>query len=397
MKRIMICVIALLLIFCAAAAEEMPETYAELRALYGLPDLAPCNFGMMVGQNSVKLTEVGGDAFTRGVITYTGDDGEPVTVEGIYDAGRASWSWPEITTGMVEGQVWILMIPADATVELTGAVPCGEGYRGELVYRRALRDNPLSAMMGFANHMEHTGLRLYDENGAKVLEVWPKAGEFELRCMAVTFYPAEKGAYTVEYLPDPGDVDADAYTQMAQALTASNIALGHPEDAPETLEDMLAFFPTADFSLDFTPAFDLDGTVKVTGIPADLEVLYASLQLMDMRWFTTSSWNLTADREGAYVLTDPNVLPRVMGCKTDGTFGGLVIFYRDETGLVMHAQYMETSGWGVTLQSITEEGYISLSMTPYEAQASCSDKNYAPLWNAGYDLTTSEKTWHTEQ
>ena len=397
MKRIMICVAALLLIFCVAAAEEAPATYAEVQALYGLPDFAPCNFGTIVGQNFVSLTEVRDETFTRGVITYTGDDGEIVTIEGMHDAERASWSWPEITTGVVEGQVWSLMIPDDATVELTGEIPCGEGYRGEMVYRWALGDDPLSTMIAFENHMEYTGLRLYDQTGAKVLEVWPKAGEFELRCMAVTFYPAEGDAYTVEYLPDPGDVDADAYTLMTQGLTADNIALAHPGDVPRTLEEALAFFPTADFSLDFTPAFDLEGTVKVTGIPADVEVLYASLLLMDMGWYTTSSWKLTPDGAGAYVLSDPTVLPRVMEGMTDGTVGGLMIFYRDETGLVMHAQYMKMAGWFVALQATTEEGYISLTMTPYEAQVSCSDKNSTLLWFAFYDLETGERTLYHEE
>jgi len=397
MKRMMILLAALLLICCAASAEEVPATYAEVRSQYGLPDFAPCNLGMMIGQNSVRVTEAWDGTFTRGVITYTGEEGESVTVEGICEAERGSWNWPEIGTGVVEGRVWYLALPADAVLELTGEVPCGEGYRGELVYRRQLQENTLSAMMGFGNHMEYTGLRLYDQTGAKVLEVWPKAGEFELRCMAVTFYPEEGEEYTVEYLPDPGDVDADGYTLMAQELTGANTALGHPEDAPETLDGILPLFPAADFSLDFTPIFDLDGTVKVTGIPADLEVLYASFQLMDMRWFTTSSWNLTADEEGAYVLSDPNALPRVMGCKSDSTFGSLVIFYRDETGLVMHAQYMEQSGWFVTLQATTEQGYISLSMTPYEAQASCSDKNYASLWFASYDLATGERTLYHEE
>ena len=184
MKRMMILLAALLLICCAASAEEVPATYAEVRSQYGLPDFAPCNLGMMIGQNRVRVTEAWDGTFTRGVITYTGEDGERVTVEGICEAERGSWNWPEIGTGVVEGRVWYLALPADAVLEMTGEVPCGEGYRGELVYRRQLQENTLSAMMGFGNHMEYTGLRLYDQTGAKVLEVWPKAGEFELRCMA---------------------------------------------------------------------------------------------------------------------------------------------------------------------------------------------------------------------
>lgn len=395
MKWIMICVAALLLIFCVASAEEAPATYAEVRTMYGLPNVIPSNAGLEVDHNSVCVWNLF-HAFNKGVITYTDEGGEKVTVEGIYNSKFHQFDWPTSTLG-VEDQDGNITLPADATVELTGEVPCGEGYRGEMVYRWALGDDPLSTMIAFENHMEYTGLRLYDQTGAKVLEVWPKAGEFELRCMAVTFYPAEGDAYTVEYLPDPGDVDADAYTLMAQRLTADNIALAHPGDAPRTLEEALAFFPTADFSLDFTPAFDLEGAVKVTGIPADVEVLYASLQLMDMGWYTTSSWKLTPDGAGAYVLSDPTVLPRVMEGMTDGTVGGLMIFYRDETGLVMHAQYMEMAGWFVALQATTEEGYISLTMTPYEAQVSCSDKNYTPLWHAYYDLETGERTLYHEE
>lgn len=397
MKRIIICVAVLLMIFYTAGAEEAPETYAELREQYGLPDFAPCNTGMTIGQNYVSVQDPTDVHFTRGVIAYTDDEGNAVTVEGAYDVASRCWNWPEVVTGEKKENVWFLMLPADMTIELTGELSSSECYRTELVYRRVLAEEPYNTMTAMTGHLEHTGLRLYDQNGGKVLEVWPKAEGYELRCMAVTFYPEVGTEYTVEYAAEEGDVDVEAYTRMAQELTASNVALAHPTEAPDTLAEARALFPQADFTLDFTPVLDLDGTVKVHGIPAEIEVLYASFQLLDMRWFTTSSWNLTKVADGTYVLADPSMLPRVMGCMSAGTMGGMMMFYQDENGLIMHAQYSEAMGWCVSLSAVTEAGYISLSMLPYEVQLSCSDGNFTPLWYASYDLESGARTLFFEE
>ena len=389
MKRIMICMAALLLIFCVAAAEEIPATYAEVQALYGLPNVIPSNAGLKVEQNSVCVWNLF-HAFNKGVITYTDEGGEKVTVEGIYNSKFHQFDWPTSTLG-VEDQDGNITLPADATVELTGEVPCGEGYRAELVYRRMLTENIRSAALGFADYMKCTGLRLYDQTGTKVLEVWLKTGEVDLRCIAVTFYPVEGKAYTVEYPPEAGDMDRNDYGRMSRELTAGNNALGHPAEAPDTLEEVLTLFPKADLSLNFRPIFNFDGTVRVEGIPSDVEVLYASLHLADMYWHTTSIWNLVQVERGVCGLKDPAVLPRVLDCYSRSGDPGLVLFYRDENGLIMHLQYTHAAGCFVTLPVTTEEGHITLAMLPHMVRLSCSDKDYTPLWHAYYDLETGER------
>ena len=91
------------------------------------------------------------------------------------------------------------------------------GYRCELVYR----EHTGNAFFSFRSQpLTNTGLRLYDADGSKVLEVWPAAEEFSLRAWLVTFYTADGEACTVEYEPDKGDVADTVYIMTAEELLA---------------------------------------------------------------------------------------------------------------------------------------------------------------------------------
>ncbi len=360
--------LALLLTLFSAVLAEQPAAYKDVQTRYGLPDFVPFNPGMILAPGVVGVynePEMSGSQklpFTRGVLYKPGEDGE--TIEGVYDEEHDGWFWSEEAPSTSDNALFRLVSLKGSVIELTGEVPCAEGYRCEIVYRdQVMQGQWNDASNGVNELLTRTGLRLYDADGAKVLEVWPQADESGLRCMAVTFYPAEGEPYTVECQPDNGDVADEVYLETASALISQNPTVSVPENPPQTLDEALALFPEADFTLDFTPVFDLDGKAVIRGIPGETEVLYAVLQLRDMAWRHVSNWQLTAADDGAYVLTNPAVLPRVLEGTDKGMIPNLTLFYRAENGLVMVGAWQD--GWWTTLECPSSEGRAGVSWTPY--------------------------------
>ncbi len=360
--------LALLLTLFSAVLAEQPAAYKDVQTRYGLPDFVPFNLGMILAPGVVGVYNEPDQSgmqklpFTRGVLYKPGEDGE--TIEGVYDEEHDGWFWSEEAPSTSDNALFRLVSLKGSVIELTGEIPCAEGYRCEIVYRdQVMQGQWNDASNGVHELLTRTGLRLYDADGAKVLEVWPQADEIYLRCMAVTFYPTEGEPYTVECQLDKGDVADEVYMETTLALISQNPTVSVPENPPQTLDEALALFPEADFTLDFTPEFDLDGKVVIRGIPEETEVLYAVLQLQDMAWWHVNNWQLTAAEDGAYVLANPAVLPRVLEGIDKGMIPNLTLFYRAENGLVMVGAWQD--GWWTTLECPSSEGRAGVSWTPY--------------------------------
>lgn len=398
MKRFLayLVTLALLLTLFPAALAEQPTAYRDVQTQYGLPDFAPFNLGMilapgMVGvYNQSDLSGMQKLPFTRGVLYKPGENGEDgETIEGVYNEEHDRWFWSDAPYDLNNG-IWSLNQMARSVIELTYEVPCAEGYRCEIVYRYSVVQEDVIGLLAVMNELlTRTGLRLYDADGAKVLEVWPQADEMGLRCMAVTFYPAEGEPYTVEYQPDNGDVAYEVYEETVLALISQNPTVSVPENPPQTLEEVLALFPEADFTTDFTPELDLDGKVVVRGIPGETEVLHAVLQLRDMAWWHMSNWQLTAADDGAYVLADPAVLPRVLEGIEKGMIPTLTLFYRAENGLIMAGVWQD--GWWTSLTCPSSEGRADVNWTPYAmVDVTFMDAQQEVTWMGSFNPETGK-------
>ncbi len=398
MKRFLafLVTLALLLTLFPAALAEQPATYKDVQTQYGLPDFVPFNLGMilapgqMVVYNQPGLSDTQKLPFTRGVLYKPGENGgDGETVEGVYDEEHDRWFWSDAPYDLNNG-IWSLNQTARSVIELTYEAPCAEGYRCEIVYRYSVLQENVGGLLAVMNDLlTRTGLRLYDADGAKVLEVWPQADEMGLRCMAVTFYPADGEPYTVECQPDKGDVADELYMETTLALISQNPAVSVPENPPQTLEEALALFPEADFTPDFIPEFDLDGKVVIRGIPGGTEVLYAVLQLRDMAWWHVSNWQLTAADDGTYVLADPAVLPRALEGIDKGMIPNLTLFYRAENGLVMAGVWQD--GWWTSLNCPSSEGRAGVSWMPYAmVDVTFVDKQQEVTWMGTFHPETGE-------
>ena len=388
MKRFLTLLVALTLALALAPAAlaEYPAAYREVQAQYGLPAFTPITgIGLMLTSDMVGMYRQADTAdqpemlFTKAVLLTNGGTGE--AIEGAYDAERDCWYWTS-TPDASENSSWSF---SNAVIELSGEVPCTGGYRCELVYREhtgnaffSLRSQPLT----------NTGLRLYDADGSKVLEVWPAAEEFSLRAWLVTFYTADGEACTVEYEPDKGDVADTVYIMTADELLAQNPVIQLPENPPKNLAEALALFPEVNDHPDFIPEIDLDGTVRIS-LPAELDVQYAVLTLFDMNWWFGSNWQLAPADDASYVLADPTVLPRVMDGLESGMTPGVCLFYQDSSGLMMYASWAESRGWSTVYQSSADGRAASITWTPDQVQVTLSGGS-DPAWFGFFDPETGE-------
>ncbi|MGN0753055.1 MAG: hypothetical protein ACI4ME_01250 [Aristaeellaceae bacterium] len=196
MKRFLTLFVALTLALALAPAAlaEYPAAYRDVQAQYGLPRFTPITgIGMMLTSDMVGMYRQADTAgpsemrLTKAVLLPNGGTGE--AIQGTYDAERDCWDWT-CTPDASEDSSWSF---SNAVIELSGEVPCAEGYRCELVYR----EHTGNAFFSFRSQpLTNTGLRLYDADGSKVLEVCPAAEELSLRAWLVTFYTADGEACT---------------------------------------------------------------------------------------------------------------------------------------------------------------------------------------------------------